>query len=202
MEPLVARSIPELRYAAALIGPGSEVLRCDTPLSCDHDWGPRVILLVAPDDLEVTVAILTPLMDSELPETFLDNVVRFSLSDPGAATAPEGGRTAGSHHVEITSVSDWCRSHLGVASTNSLSACDWLFIPQQRLLEFTAGSVFRDDLGELTDARIRLAWFPDDVWRYLLACQWQRVAQLEPFVGRTADVGDDLGSRLVAASLT
>lgn len=63
------------------------------------------------------------------------------------------------------------------------------------------GRVFRDDTGELAEARRRLAWYPDDVWRYLLGCQWQRVAQLEPFVGRTGDVGDELGSRLIAASL-
>ena len=32
----------------------------------------------------------------------------------------------------------------------------------------------------------------------MVACQWQRVAQEEAFVGRTAEVGDEVGSRLVA----
>jgi len=35
----------------------------------------------------------------------------------------------------------------------------------------------------------------------MLACQWRRIAQEEAFVGRTAEVGDELGSRLVAARL-
>jgi hypothetical protein len=39
------------------------------------------------------------------------------------------------------------------------------------------------------------------VWRYLLACQWQRISEEEPFVGRAAEAGDELGSRVVAARL-
>ncbi len=35
----------------------------------------------------------------------------------------------------------------------------------------------------------------------LIACQWRRIDQEEPFVGRTAEVGDELGSRIVAARL-
>jgi hypothetical protein len=39
------------------------------------------------------------------------------------------------------------------------------------------------------------------VWRWLLASQWRRIAQEEAFVGRAAEVGDDLGSRVVTARL-
>ena len=55
--------------------------------------------------------------------------------------------------------------------------------------------------GVAAEHRVRehLDWYPDDVWRWMVACQWQRVAQEEAFVGRTAEVGDELGSRLVAA---
>ncbi|MEE2043113.1 DUF4037 domain-containing protein, partial [Nocardiopsis tropica] len=35
----------------------------------------------------------------------------------------------------------------------------------------------------------------------VLACQWQRIAQEEAFVGRCAEVGDVLGARVVAARL-
>jgi hypothetical protein len=83
----------------------------------------------------------------------------------------------------------------------SLTAVDWLLIPQQKLLEVTAGGVFHDGLGELEPVRKRLAWYPPDVWRYLLAAQWQRISQQEAFVGRAGEVGDELGSTLVAGML-
>jgi hypothetical protein len=59
--------------------------------------------------------------------------------------------------------------------------------------------VFRDDLGDLTRARSALTWYPDEIWRYLLACQWKRLSQEEAFVGRSGEVGDELGSAIVAA---
>lgn len=49
--------------------------------------------------------------------------------------------------------------------------------------------------------RARLDYFPDDVWRYKIACQWGRIAEEQAFVGRTGFVGDDLGSRIIAARL-
>jgi hypothetical protein len=61
-----------------------------------------------------------------------------------------------------------------------------------RTCAFRAGSI-----SELTEVRAALAWYPDDVWRYVLGCAWRRIAQEEAFVGRTAEAGDELGSRLV-----
>jgi hypothetical protein len=74
-------------------------------------------------------------------------------------------------------------------------------VPQQKLLEVTAGRVFHDGLGELASVRSKLTWFPPDIWRYILAAQWTRISQQEAFVGRAGEVGDDLGSALVAAAL-
>ncbi|MEZ4519984.1 MAG: DUF4037 domain-containing protein, partial [Chloroflexota bacterium] len=82
-----------------------------------------------------------------------------------------------------------------------LSPQDWLSVPEQLLRSVTAGMVFHDGPGELTAVRQRLSYYPDDLWYYLLAAQWRRIAQEEAFVGRTAQVGDDLGSRIVAARL-
>lgn len=61
--------------------------------------------------------------------------------------------------------------------------------------------MFHDPGGELGGARELLAWYPDDVWWWLQACQWRRLAQEEPWVQRTHEVGDDLGSAVVAARL-
>ena len=64
-----------------------------------------------------------------------------------------------------------------------------------------AGEVFHDDTGELTAVRSELAWYPDDLWLWLLACQWQRIGEEEAFVGRTLEVGDALGSSIVESRL-
>lgn len=73
-----------------------------------------------------------------------------------------------------------------------VSTLDWLLTPQQRLLEVTAGPVFADD-GRLAPVRAELAWYPDDVWFWILAAQWRRIAQEESFAGRAAERADELG---------
>jgi hypothetical protein len=42
VRPVLLKHFPRLRYSAALIGHGSEVLGFDTERSTDHHWGPRV----------------------------------------------------------------------------------------------------------------------------------------------------------------
>ncbi|WP_202870597.1 DUF4037 domain-containing protein [Kribbella sp. VKM Ac-2571] len=65
------------------------------------------------------------------------------------------------------------------------------------------GDWLRERLGFDASQRVRdaLAWYPDQIWRWTLACQWSRIAQEEAFVQRTHEVGDELGSRVVAARL-
>jgi hypothetical protein len=126
-----------------------------------------------------------------LPRTFHGRPV--SIGRDGLPPAPR---------VEVTTLSLWARDRLGLDPVrDGLEAVDWLLIPQQRLIEVTAGAVFADETGELNLLRRRLGWYPDDVWWWLLACQWQRLAEEEPFVQRTAEVGDELGSRVLTARL-
>ncbi len=39
VRPILRGLFPGLRYAAARVGAGSEVLGFDTPRSADHEWG-------------------------------------------------------------------------------------------------------------------------------------------------------------------
>ncbi|WP_242613550.1 DUF4037 domain-containing protein [Herbihabitans rhizosphaerae] len=105
------------------------------------------------------------------------------------------------HRVDVTTLDSWFADHLGFDPRDTVSTLDWLALPTQVLAEVTGGAVFHDGPGELTSARSRLAWYPDDIWRYVLACQWQRIGQEEAFVGRCGEVGDDLGSAVVTARL-
>ena len=85
--------------------------------------------------------------------------------------------------------------------TRGFSALDWLTVTGQSVLEVTAGPVFTDRTRTLAAVRTLLAWYPPDVERYVLAAGWQRLCQLLPMVGRTAESGDELGSRLLSARL-
>jgi hypothetical protein len=105
------------------------------------------------------------------------------------------------HKVEVTTLSRFLQERLGITSAREVGLLDWLTVSEQALLEVTAGAVFHDGLGTLVDARGLLAYYPRDIWLYLLAAQWTRISQQEPFVGRTGEVGDERGSALIAADL-
>jgi hypothetical protein len=104
--------------------------------------------------------------------------------------------------VVIATLPAWLEGQVGWdLGRHELTSVDWLLIPQTRLLGITAGAVFADPDDDLARLRRRLAWFPDPVWWWLLACQWQRLSQEEPFVQRTSEVGDDLGSAVLTGRL-
>lgn len=183
----VAPLVGDVPHSAGLLGWGSDVLGFDTARSTDHGWGPRLQLFVDPEK----AGLVRDVIDARLPDEFC-----------GWPTRVGWDRTAGFvPQVEITPLEDWFHERLGFSPSEGVSFQDWLSAPQQTLLEITAGAVFHDDLGELATARAALAWYPDEVWLWLLACQWRRIDQEEPFVGRTAEVGDDLGSRVIAGRL-
>jgi hypothetical protein len=67
------------------------------------------------------------------------------------------------------------------------------------LLAVTSGKVFHDGLGELEAIRRKFQYYPRDVWLYQLAAQWIRIFEDREFVSRSGDVGDELGSMVIAA---
>ncbi len=77
---------------------------------------------------------------------------------------------------------------------------DWLTFPEQKLRTLMAGAVFHDDIG-LQAVRDRFAYYPHDVWLYLLAAGWARIGQEEHLMGRAGYVGDEIGSALIGARL-
>ena len=172
-------------HSAALLGWGSDILGYDTERSTDHGWGPRLLVFVADPDRAESVS---GALDARLPSSYRGWPVRFGWDDIAAR-----------HWVTVVTLPDWLTGQLGVDASAGFAAPDWLVTPQQRLLGVVAGAVHTDGLGVLGPLRRRLAWFPDQVWRWMLACQWHRLAQEEAFVARTAEVGDGLGSAVTAA---
>jgi hypothetical protein len=192
VRPLLAEQFSQVPYAAALLGPGSEVAGFDSLRSTDHDWGPRLQIFLADGDVDGHATALTAMLASRLPESFRGYPVAFPVTrGPGTAR----------HRVEVAGLGPWLTSQLGFDPRHAVTLLDWLATPAQRLAEFTTGEVFHDGPGELSRARDTMAWYPRDVWLYLLACQWRRIEQEEAFPGRCAEAGDDLGSALVTARL-
>ena len=203
VRPLLDRHFPRLPHAAALIGYGSEVLGFDTAMSMDHAWAPRLLLFLRPADLARAPEI-TACLARELPTHFLGFPlgVKASETEPGIFFMDEDTRPgAVAHRVVLTSLDDFVRAELGWVPSEPLTAADWLTFPSQKLRILTAGRVYFDNLGELTALREQLAWYPREVWLYLLASAWARIGQEEHLMPRAGFTGDELGSALIGSRL-
>lgn len=186
--PALGRHAGDVPYAAARVGSGSDVLDLDDAMSRDHDWGLRVQLFVATGDTQRVAALL----DDRLPADFRGHPVRFAFSgDPTERL-----------RIDVTSVSAFARARLGFDPRDGAATpAEWLSLTGQAALEVTSGAVFVDGPGELTRLREVLAWYPEDIWRYVVACDWRRIDQELPLMARAGDRGDDPGSQVVAARL-
>lgn len=203
IEPILRDRFADLKYSAALIGSGSEVLGFDNQMSSDHHWGPRAMLFIKEEDLgrfgpaiKDTFSVLLPRRFKGYPTNYSDpnpdehgvQLLRFNDSGPI------------NHRVELLSINRFISEYLGVDLSLPLTAADWLSFPQQKLLSITAGRVFHDDLG-LGSVRDTFAYYPQDVWLYLLASSWSRIEQEEHLMGRAGIVGDEIGSAIIGARL-
>nr|MBA4183282.1 hypothetical protein [Acidobacteriota bacterium] len=82
VKPIFEVSFPNLRYSAALIGGGSEVLGFDTEMSADHDWGTRLMIFLQEDDFTRYREIINQTLRRKLPYKFRGYSTNFGLPDP------------------------------------------------------------------------------------------------------------------------
>jgi hypothetical protein len=197
--PIMARRFPGLPYSAARLGEGSDVLGYDTPQSMDHGWGPMVDVYLAPADFTRYAAGIKRVMGEELPFEFRGFSTSFDTT-PSWVMTPTASRPV-NHRVLCISMNAAVHSHRPVNPNREWTLLDWLAIPQQNLRLIRRGKVFHDGLGELEPMQTKLHYYPPDLWLYLLAAQWARIGQEEAFVARCGDVGDELGSRVIATRL-
>jgi Domain of unknown function (DUF4037) len=178
VRPVLDARLAGVPHSAALLGRGSEVLGFDDEMSTDHDWRPRVLLFLSDEDLHRHGGAIDDVLKRELPETF-------------------HGRPAG---VELHTVRGYFLERLALDLDGEIEARDWLTLPEHGLRMFTAGEVFHDEVG-LQSARNRIAYYPRDVWLYLMITGWWRVHPEANLVGRAGVVGDELGSALIGSRI-
>jgi hypothetical protein len=187
---------PNLKYSAAIIGWGSDVLGFDTPISTDHNWGPRLQIFLMPKDYEELKDKISETLGNNLPYEFY-----------GYSTNYEGcllkSITAGpvNHFIQFYTIKSFFEMYLGFDPYKEITTLDWLTFQEHKLLGVTSGQVYHDGLGELNKIRSKFIYYPKDLWLYLMASQWVKVAQERAFMGRCGDVGDELGSHIVASRL-
>ena len=201
VKPIMKAVFPDVEYSIARLGYGSDVLKLDTPMSMDHGWGPKLTLYLSEDQYEIYHDQLDEYFSNNLPLDILGFPTNFAepLIDGGVMSYKDSYPIH--HMITITTPKKWFHEYLGVDINQPLDVITWLTIPQQRLATLQSGEIFHDGLGKLESLRKQFHWYPHNLWLYLLACQWKRIDQDEPFVGRTGSVGDESGSRLIAARL-
>jgi hypothetical protein len=189
------RHFPEIHFSAARLGGGSDVLGFDDQQSPDHDWGPQVDLFLSARDFKSVGDSIYDVLSKNLPFTFKG----FSTHFDDDYLMCNINKYPIIHRVRTHSVESYFTHYIGFNPANGVSEFDWLRTPEQKLRTIHSGKIFHDGLSALQEIKNKLKWYPDDIWYYILACQWRRIDQEEPFVARCGDVGDELGSRVVAS---
>jgi hypothetical protein len=187
-------------HSAAMINYGSEILGFDDEMSRDHSWGPRFQLFLPEDTDEKLFDELDIALRQRLPLEFMGYSTSFVNDDDGSRILATGNEGDIDHFVLISTLTRFLSRSVGIASIEGMSDGDWLSLPSQKLLALSTGPVFHDRIGVQALQR-ELQFYPDRVWKYLMACQWMRLSQEEPFIGRTGVTGDDMGSRIIASRL-
>jgi hypothetical protein len=203
VKPILDAHFPHLRYGAALIGYGSEVLGFDTEMSADHDWGPRLMIFLEENDFAARHENIHEVLSRELPFEFRGFSTNFSppdLTDNGTQRLEILENGLINHHVEILTLRGFFLDFLDFDLRQPIEPADWLTFPEQKLRAITSGAIYYDEIG-LRETLSKLAYYPHDVWLYLLASGWNRIGQEEHLMGRAGMVGDEIGSAIIAARL-
>jgi hypothetical protein len=133
--PILLSRFPGLRYSAALLGSGSDVLGYDTEQSMDHDWGLRAQLFLAPRDSAKMRGRVVHALGESLPQTFEGLSTRFTKPDSGDVRPRmiEEGEL-GTPKVWVGTIHDYFQTYLHVDPFRRLGDLDWLLLPSQKLL--------------------------------------------------------------------
>jgi hypothetical protein len=199
-KPILDAAFPQVSYSAGLMGWGSEVLGYDDVRSSDHHWGPRFFLFLSPSDYKQYKDAIYQTLSQNLPHRFSGYSTNFGAPDEaGVRHLSEIDSGPVNHMIHIETIENFFQWYLGCDPYGPVTAADWLSFSEHKLLGVTSGKVFHDGLGELEKMRRKFQYYPRDVWLYQLVAQWIKIFEDREFISRCGDVGDELGSMVIAA---
>ncbi|MBR4761024.1 MAG: DUF4037 domain-containing protein, partial [Clostridia bacterium] len=155
-------------------------------VSKDHDFDAGFcIFLPGEDVVDRRTAFLLERAYAKLPKEF-EGISRPLLN-------PVGGARKG-----IIRTAEFFGEKIG-SGTGDLSLKEWLSVPEQALAEATNGKIFFDNLGEVTNIREKLSYFPEDVRLKKLAGNLLLMAQSGQYnYKRCIDHGEPAAAQLAA----
>ncbi len=206
--PLFKKEIPKVKYAAGLIGNGSDRLGFDTPRSMDHNWGPRFVIVLPDDKFDSHSKLVDDVLRDKLPTEFMGYPTNFTdESAEGYLKRQMKPSSKGpvNHAFRIFSMRGFFDYYLGFDlgkfdPYKKMSVEDWLILPEHPLLEAVGGELYHDDIG-FQKLRDKFHYYPHDVWLYIMGVQWGRISDEMSFHARTGEIEEDIGSRLLAANM-
>jgi hypothetical protein len=194
VRPLMIQNFPELKYSAGLVGHGSDVLGFDSPKSMDHNWGPHLHMFFSEPDFVAYKHKVDEMLKTQLPYDYQGFPTNFAEGDKYRVAVPKVKKSGPVNHLfEFWTPNSFFIHYLGFDIKRKPSYRDWLLFPQMALLEVTTGKMFHDDLG-MIELRKSFMYYPDDIWKYMLAIQWGKVRDVIQFQARSGEEGDELGS--------
>jgi hypothetical protein len=197
--PLMEKNFSGLPYSAGFVGHGSDVMGFDSPESMDHDWGPHLQLFFSDKDLAKYKRKVDMMLSKELPYSYQGFSTHFTEGGRYLKHVPKRKKSGPIRHLfGFWSPRTFLKHYLGFNINREPSFRDWLLFPQQALVEITGGQMFRDDVG-VEEMRSRFAYYPDDVWIYMMRIQWGKILDELQMQARNGEAGDEVGAQVIAA---
>lgn len=148
--PKLSEEFPSLidKIAVGLIGSGSECFGYDDFISTDHDFDPGFLIFID-DDIDEETKFKLERLYSKLPREYMGYV--------RPVVSPVGGSRRG-----VKRVSEFLKEKTGSFDGN-LGVYDYLNIGEEYLAELTNGEIWLDNSKIITNIRLKLLTFPNDI---------------------------------------
>jgi len=195
---MIERRHPNLQYAAGLTGHCSGCLGFDTHISTDHGWGPRLQIFLNEEDHKNLRSSLNEMFSNELPLKYRGFPTNQFKGCWGMEEIDEGPVN---HWIQIETIQSFFNNDVYWDCDKPPTLHEWLSFTDQGLRELTSGEIYHDGIGKIAQARKWISYYPDEVWFFKMWCLWSAIVEEDAFVGRSNDLNDFIGEKLITSRI-